>query len=189
MDERMKNLTDEMKRKARELAFREGRLLSAEKTLRAATVWYACAALVMAVLGLIYPEKGFQPMSVLTTGALAILAVCMCVQKYAARAYQMRGARMRLERAISEAECADEAAARGLQDKYLEICASDEGMNRHEMRAVSRMHDLYERDGKRRLCGYEKFLYWFVEIAGIVVKTMAALAPIALTTLNAVGLL
>ena len=60
-------------------------------------------------------------------------------------------------RLLMEAEHADTDIQR-LQAEYLECTASDEGMNCHERRAAARMQEIHEKDGVRRLFGYEKFL-------------------------------
>ena len=80
----------------------------------------------------------------------------------------------------------------------MELTGAGEGCAGHERRAVLRMHDREEKrlamqEGRTanapRLYGYEKFLYWFAEIAGIVFKVVLLMAPVAGIVLAAVGLI
>lgn len=185
----MNILIIDMKKKMRELEHREERILSRDKQTRALAVWYACFSAAAAVLQLVYPEKGFHSVSPVLTVALALLTICVCMQKGAERAGQLRGRKARLQRLIYEAERTEDADLGRLQAEYLEVCACDEGINSHDRRSILRMHDLEEQSSEKKLRGYEKFLYWFVEIAGMVLKTIVLLAPAAAIALAAIRLL
>lgn len=176
-----------MEQKKKELEYREGRLMDVERAARMNACWYACFAALTAALGLIYPDGGFQTLTALTTMALSIWTVLVCANRGAARAQRIRSERAAIERIFQEMETSDDV--RCAQTALSAILSTEDAAGSHEQRAIRRMGALNAPDESAPFCGYEKFLYWFVEIAGMTAEALILLAPVAAVVLAAVGLL
>ncbi len=178
---------EELDRAVSERRFMEGRLTAAGNMLWALCMVYAGFASAACVCGLVYEQPGFQTVSAALTIALSLLVMVFCMQKGALRAQRLHAECAELEKMRPEAEKADEADE--LRRRIVEMTMLGEPVSAHERRALLHMHDRTHKAEERRLFGYEKFLYWFAEIALIVLRMAAFLAPAAAITLAAVGLL
>ena len=161
-----------------------------------AVVTALCAA-AAAVLSALYPAEAWNVFLAVMTILLALQTVFLCANPLEARLRMIRRDLAELEKLHAEAgaEQADEMA---LLSRLQLIISSGAGVSAQEKRSYERVKDRSEEwqaacDGRSaepyRLFGYEKFLYWFYEIARIVFYTVALLLPIAGFVLAACGLL
>lgn len=162
----------------------ESKLLEQENLLRATNAAYACFASAATVLSFIYPDRGFRTAAALLTLALSLLVAALCMQRGSARAQRLHGEYAALSRLKQEP--GDPESARR---QFEEICASGEALSAHERRAALRMQDFLTKSTEKQLFGYEKFQYWFVEIALIALRILLFLVPAACIALAATGLL
>ena len=167
------------------------------KAARCLTGCYAVYAAAAAVLSALYPAAAWNVFLAVMTILLALLTVFLCANPLEARLRMIRRDLAELEKLHAEtgAENADEMA---VLSRLQLIVSSGAGVSAQERRSYERAKDRSEEwkaacDGRSaepyRLFGYEKFLYWFYEIAGIVFYAVMLLLPIAGFALAACGLL
>lgn len=174
----------------------EERVKMKEQAARLLTGCYAVYASAAAVLSALYPTDSWRVLLTLLTVLLAIMAVFLSVNPF--------GERLRIiRRDLSELQALNSASADGADERAVCGClqlimASGAGVSAQERRAYERVKDRSERwqaarEGRPysagRLLGYEKFLYWLNEIAGIIFMAAALLLPAAGFALAACGLL
>lgn len=168
-----------------------------EKTMRYLAGYYAVCAAAAAVLSALYPTASWHVFLTLMTILLALITVFLSVGPFGTRLRLIRRDIAELEALHAAAE-ADGADEREIESRLQLITASGAGVSAQERRAYERVKDRSEKwqaawDGRnarpKRLFGYEKFLYWFIEIACIVFLMLALLLPAAGFVLAACGLL
>lgn len=175
----------------------EERVNALARTVRGLCLYYAVFAAVAAMLSAVYPTDSWRIFSIVMTALASVLAVLQCANPFEARLRLIRREQAELEELHAEAGAqeADEAA---VGRKLQLIIAAGAGVGAQERRAYERVKDRSEKwqaawEGRpvrpRRLFGYEKFLFWLIEIAGIIGCTLAYLLPVAGTALAACGLL
>ena len=175
----------------------EERVQADQKALRCLNAYYAVCAAAAAVLSALYPAASWNVLLSVMTILLALLTVFLCANPLEARLRMIRRDLSELEKLHAEAgaENADEQA---VLSRLQLIVASGAGVSAQERRGYERAKDRSEkwqaaRDGRpaqmKRLFGYEKFLYWLIEIVRIALAALALLLPAAGLALAACGLL
>ena len=168
-----------------------------EKEVRYLAGCYAVYTAAAAVLSALYPTASWHVFLTLMTILLAMATVFLCVSPFGTRLQLIRRDIAELE-ALHAAASAEDADENALHSRLQLITASGAGVSAQERRAYERVKDRSEKwqaawDGRnarpKRLFGYEKFLYWFIEISGIVLCALALLLPAAGLALAACGLL
>ena len=175
----------------------EERVMSHEKAARCLTGCYAVYAVAAAVLSALYPAASWTALLTLMTVFSALLTVFLCVNPFGQRLKLIRRDLAELEALHTAAE-QHELDERTLGSRMQMIVSSGAAADAQDRRAYERIKDRSEKrqaawEGRpahpKRLFGYEKFLYWFYEIAGIVFFTVMLLLPVAGFVVAACGLL
>lgn len=175
----------------------EERVKEHDKTARYLAGCYAVYAAAAAVLSAMYSTEAWRILLTLMTVILALMTVFLCVNPFGMRLRMIRRDIAELE-ALHTAACGEDDDENALHSRLQPIISAGAGVSAQERRAYERVKDRSEKwqaawEGRparpKRLFGYEKFLYWFIEIAGIILLVLALLLPAAGIALAACGLL
>lgn len=171
----------------------EERLAALSKKLRWITAYYAVFAAAAAVMNAVYQTPSWRVLLTVMTVLLSLAAVVQCADPFAGKLSLIRRDRAELERLENElsSDNADgQAISARLQAVALTgVCAQDRRAFEWKQDRAQKAQASGEKPDKKRLFGYEKFLFWFFEIAGIAALTLLFLLPAAGVALAACGLL
>jgi len=174
----------------------EERVSADQKTLQYLNAYYAVFAAAAAVLSGVYTTDSWKVFAIMTTVLTAIMTVFVCSNPFGARLQMIRRDLAELEQLNDQAD--GQAEEKEMLGRLQLIIVSGAGVGAQERRAYDRIKDRSEKwkaamEGRpaapKRLCGYEKFLYWFWEISKIILIVLMALMPVAGMVLAACGLL
>lgn len=186
-----------MKEKIRETAaqrsVQEERLAALSKKMKWITVYYAVFAAAFAVLSAVYEGASWRVLLTVMTVLASLAAVVQCADPFAGKLSLIRRDRAELERMendLSSGQADEQAVSARLQAVvFTGVCSQDRRAFEWMQDRAEKAPASGEKKGGKRLFGYEKFLFWFFEIAGIAALTALFLLPAAGVALAACGLL
>lgn len=180
-----------------------GRLLSNESFFQNINILYSCAAAIVTVLSLIFPDRNYSVASAILTVILAISIVYLNAQKFGNRAQQLQSNYIALQQLGFDVRRAidrnDVNSREELEKRYIALLDTSENHIPHDHH-----HTLYQQDHREKgkakgqdqkemknpkLYGYEKVCFWFTEIVSICVKGFLWILPFVYFILAAMNIL
>lgn len=172
------------------------RLLGTEQFVQYINIYYSCAAAVITILSLKYPDSSFSIASAIMTVALAISIVYLNAQKYGSRAQQLQMNYLALHQLRFDIENVerenDYGKLKELENKYVHLLQTSENHIEHDYRKTLWLDDRKHKgqdNYKPKLYGLEWLKFFAREICWLALRIILWILPIVYFILVAMKIL